>query len=52
MKMKNSIDLEKIKKEQVKNIKKCIEKFVSDNKEYYQDKEYAEKFKKYLLFHK
>lgn len=44
MDMKYNLDFEGIKKEQVKKIKKCIEKVINDNKEYYQDKEYAKKF--------
>ena len=42
--MIDNIYLKQIKREQVTKIRNSIVKIVSDNKEYYKDKEYAKPF--------
>lgn len=42
--MIDNIYLKQIKKEQVTKIRNSIVKIVSDNKDYYKDKEYAKPF--------
>ena len=37
-------DIEKIKREQVNQMKNSIKKVVNENKEYYKDKDYAKYF--------
>ena len=44
MVMKDNIDIQKIKKKQVEQIKDCITKLVNKYPDYYKDKEYAQKF--------
>lgn len=44
MDMKDNVDIQEIKKKQVKTIKECITKIVNKYPDYYKDKEYAQKF--------
>ena len=44
LKIVDNIYLKQIKKEQVTKIRNSIVKIVSDNKDYYKDKEYAKPF--------